>query len=72
MRSREMTTAKLAELLAEAAPKVGIRNEFVPRAKTLQDAINGRHWPSAPTMLLVRHVTGDEIDLEHWVRDLCG
>lgn len=72
MRSREMTTAELHGQLVDLAPTIGVPDACVPGVKTLQDTINARHWPSAPTMLLVRHATSGAIDLEHWVADLAN
>lgn len=50
--------------------KTGLPRTAAPNAKTLLGAVNARNWPSPPTMLLVRHLTKGEVDLEHWVRDL--
>ena len=65
-----MTVTSFAEKMADIAPKLGLKADDAPRAKTLLDAVNGRHWPSAVTMLLVRYATDGDVDLEHWVKDL--
>lgn len=65
-----MTVAGFAVKMAEIAPSVGLPTAAAPKAKTLLDAVNGRHWPSAATMLIIRHATNGDVDLEHWVRDL--
>lgn len=70
IRAQGMTVASFATKLAETAPKVGLPASAAPKAKTLLDAVNGRHWPSAPTMLIIRYVTDGDVDLEHWVKDL--
>lgn len=59
-------TAKLIEI----APACGLTAASAPSRNSLMDAVTGRHWPSPPTMLLVRHATDGAVDLEHWVRDL--
>ena len=70
IRAQGMTVQSFADKMAEMAPKVGLSADAAPKAKTLLDAVNARHWPSAPTMLIVRYVTNGDVDLEHWVRDL--
>lgn len=65
-----MTVADFAALLVDVAPKVGLTEEDAPKTKTLLDAVNARHWPHPKTILMVRHVTNGEVDVEHWVRDL--
>lgn len=70
LQDRNRTTVEFAGFLAEIAPKVGLTPEDAPQPKTLLDAVNGRHWPSLPTVLLVRHATDGDVDVEHWVRDL--
>lgn len=56
--------------LVEIAPSLEIRAEDAPDLKRLGKIARGRHWPSAPAMLLIRTATEGAIDLEHWVRDL--
>lgn len=77
IRTHGLTVQSFAEAMVAAAAKVrmpdgkvGLPKSAAPQAKTLLDAVNARHWPSPPTMLLVRHLTKGEVDLEHWVRDL--
>lgn len=64
------TVAGFAVELRTVAPSVGLAEDDAPMAKTLLDAVNARHWPSPRTILLVRHATGGDVDVEHWVRDL--
>lgn len=64
------TVAGFALALRGIAPKVGLTEDDAPQAKTLLDAVNARHWPHPRTILLVRHATNGDVDVEHWVRDL--
>lgn len=70
IRARGWTVAELAAKLREVATRAGVHPDFAPPPKTLLDAVNGRHCPQVPVMLLIKHVTGGDIDLEHWHRDL--
>jgi hypothetical protein len=70
IRAQGLTVASFADKMAEMAPSIGLPTTAAPKAKTLLDAVNARHWPSATTMFLIRHVTDGDVDLEHWVRDL--
>jgi hypothetical protein len=65
-----MTAVDFAEKLAVVAPNLGLPVEASPKTKTLLDAMNGRHWPSLVTVLIVRYATNGGVDLEHWVKDL--
>lgn len=73
LREQGRTVKSVAEELPAWAVKVGLPKKAAPQAKTLLDAVNGRHWPSAPLMLMVRALTtswGTPIDLQDWVADL--
>lgn len=70
IQSHGITTVDFALRLKEIAPLVGLQETDAPQPKTLLDAVNGRHWPHAKVILLVRHATGGDVDVEHWVRDL--
>lgn len=65
-----MTVADFADRLADVAKRLGLPPGAAPRAKTLLDSVNGRHWPHPMTILLTRHATDGDVDLEHWARDL--
>lgn len=65
-----MRVVDLADRMTELASKVGVDPKHIPLPNTLRDTVNGRSRPSAPVMLLIRHVTDGSVDLEHWVRDL--
>jgi hypothetical protein len=65
-----MTVLDLVSKMVELAPEVGLPAAAVPTAVALRDSVNGRHWPSLTTVLLVSYVTNGDVDLEHWVRDL--
>lgn len=64
------TVKHMVDEMHKIAPRIGLPIEAVPQPKAMLDALNGRHWPQPWTILLVRHVTGGDVDLEHWVRDL--
>lgn len=70
IRARGWTVSELADKLREIAPSAGVDAAFAPPAKTLLDAVNGRHCPQVPVMLLIKHVTAGDVDLEHWHHDL--
>lgn len=67
------TVKSVADEMPGWAVKVGLKKSAAPQAKTLLDAVNGRHWPSAPVMLIIREMTaswGHRVDLQDWVADL--
>jgi len=70
LQQREMRVVDLEQRMRDLSTTIGLLPSDVPSASTLRDSVNGRSCPSAPVMLLIRHVTAGEIDLEHWVRDL--
>jgi hypothetical protein len=70
LRDRDLRVIDLTDRMTEIAAEIGIDPKHVPLPNTLRDTVNGRSCPSAPVMLLIRHVTSGAIDLEHWVRDL--
>lgn len=70
IRARDMRVSDLAAQMLKQADALGLDRSLVPPPKTLLDAVNARHKPSAPVMYLIRAVTDGEVDLEHWVRDL--
>lgn len=65
-----MTCRELAERIAEVAAELRIPKAYIPQPKTLGDAISGRHCPGPTPMLLIRTVTGGEVDLPHWVDEI--
>ncbi len=70
IRDRGITVVEFAAQLAAAAPSVGLPVSAAPQTKALLDSVNALHWPHPVTMFLVRHATGGDVDLEHWIRDL--
>lgn len=60
----------VANEMRRIATKTGLRPTAAPSAKTLLDAVNGRHRPSLVTVLLARMVTDGQVDVQHWVSDL--
>lgn len=70
MRERAWTQEALEGEVRAATKVFGLRRKDAPGKKVLADAINGRVMPSAVTILLLRHVTNGEVDLQHWVREV--
>lgn len=70
IRDKDWSIATLADRLRELAPKCGVDPDLMPPPKTLLDAVNGRHAPPIHVMLVVKYLTHDQVDLEHWHRDL--
>lgn len=70
IQDRNLTVTDFAVTLRDLAPAVGLDPDAAPAAKTLLDAVNGRHWPHLRTVLLVRHATAGAIDVQQWVSDL--
>lgn len=70
LRDRGVTAVDASVRMAAIADKYGLPYNAAPTPKTLLDAASGRHWPHPITIMLVRHLTGGDVDLEHWVRDL--
>lgn len=66
----DMTSSAFVVLARAQANEVGVDPALVPIAKSITAIASARRAPSAPVMLVIRHVTGGAIDLEHWVRDL--
>lgn len=65
-----ITVTDFAAELRSVAKRVGIGPESVPETKTLRDIVNLRHRASLECVKLVRHATGGEVDLDHWIDDL--
>jgi hypothetical protein len=70
LRARCWTVRQATEAMARVAPTIGVPDHAIPQPKALLDAVNGRHWPSMATVLLLRHVTNGDVDLQHWVSDI--
>lgn len=63
------SSAKVAEMAVKACEILGLPEEEAPSRKAIDDYRTGRHTPSASAILILRTVTGGEIDVQHWVRD---
>lgn len=70
LRAREMTSATFVELARVKADEAGVDPALVPTARSLTDLAAGRYAPSPVVMLVIRHATDGDVDLQHWVRDL--
>lgn len=70
LQDRGKTITSFADELRALAPRLGVNADWVPQTKTLTDAMNARHWPHPVTILLIRHATDGDVDLQDWVRDL--
>lgn len=70
LRENGYTVQSLAAAMIEVAPKLKLPKRAAPQPKTLLDAVNGRHWPSLPTVLMIREISKGAIDVQHWVADL--
>lgn len=68
--ANDLTSYEFAKLARSRADEVGVDPALVPMPKSLSAIAAARRAPSAPVMLVIRHVTGGAVDLEHWVRDL--
>ena len=70
MRRRDLRSGDIIEMMRTTALTIGIPTEFLPSAKSIPDLASGRYAPSPPVMLVIRHLTGGAIDVEHWVNDV--
>lgn len=66
-----MTVVALADLIQQEAHKEQARQPGLkaPSLRNVQSAVAGDYRPRIETMLLIRSVTGGEVDLEHWAAD---
>lgn len=67
---QRLTARELADQLAALARKERIPPRHLPQAKTLGDAISGRHCPGPVVLLLIRTLTAGRVDLHHWVAEI--
>lgn len=66
----QLTSQKVAEMGVSVCEMLGLPTAGAPARKTIDDYRTGRHTPSALAILILRHVTGGEVDVEHWVFDM--
>lgn len=69
MRDRGLTSQRVTEMAVQVCQDIGLPEAEAPARATIDDYRTGRYNPGATAILLLRHVTGGEIDVQHWVRD---